>query len=281
MVDFGFHVSIAGSVDLAVDRAIELECDAFQIFSRNPRSWAFKELKEEEAEAFREKRRKSGIKHSCSHMPYILNLASPNDEVYHRSVASLIIELERCAILELPMIVTHVGSHLGEGTDMGINRVVKALDKAFESHESDKMVLLEMGPGSKNSVGSTFEELRQIIDSVSKPNRVGICFDTCHTFVSGYELRTEKGLSETLEKFDSIIGLDRICLVHLNDSVGKIASGNDHHEHIGMGQIGLKGMELIVNSKLSRVPMIMETPIDERRGDSQNMSIVRNLVKPV
>ncbi|MGD2201367.1 MAG: deoxyribonuclease IV [Candidatus Bathyarchaeota archaeon] len=278
MVGFGFHVSIAGSIDMAVDRAVELGCDTFQIFSRNPRSWATREFREGEVEAFREKRELSGLDPAFCHMPYILNLASPHDGVYRRSVDSLKTGLVRCSALGLPMLVTHVGSHMGAGVEVGVGRVVGALDEALGGDDSGVVVLLETGAGYRNGVGSTFEELRRILDGVVDGDRVGVCLDTCHVFVAGYELRTAEGLGGTVDAFDGAVGLDRLGLVHLNDSVGGFGSGRDRHEHIGLGEIGLEGFRLIVNSRLSRVGMIMETPVDGRRGDSGNLRVVRGLV---
>lgn len=278
---FGFHVSISDSIDMAVDRARELGCDAFQIFTRNPRSWATREFGEGEPEAFRAKRAEAGIDPVYGHMPYILNLASPERGVYERSVASLGTGLARCEALGIPMLVTHVGSHLGKGSELGVGRVVDALDTALGADDSGVVVLLETGPGSRNGVGSTFEEVGLILDGVVEGGRVGVCLDTCHVFVAGYELRTAEGLGETVDAFDGVVGLGRLGLVHLNDSVGELGSGRDRHEHLGLGEIGLGGLRLVVNSRLGRVPMIMETPVDERRGNPGNMVVARGLVGSV
>jgi deoxyribonuclease-4 len=277
MVKFGFHVSISDSIDMAVDRAQELGCDSFQIFTRNPRSWATKVLGEEEVEAFRAKRAEAGLDPVFGHMPYILNLASPEKGVYGRSVSSLGRGLRRCGALGIPMLVTHVGSHLGKGSESGVGRVVDAMDSALGEDDSGVMLLLETGPGSRNSVGSSFEEVGLILDRVSEGDRVGVCLDTCHVFVAGYELRTAEGLGETVDNFDASVGLDRLGMVHLNDSRGELGSGRDHHEHLGLGEIGLEGLRMVVNSRLGRVPMIMETPMDERRGNPGNMDVARGL----
>jgi deoxyribonuclease-4 len=277
MVKLGFHVSISDSIDMAVDRAQELRCDTFQIFTRNPRSWAMRELREGEPEAFRVKRAEAGISPVYGHMPYILNLASPDKGVYGRSVASLRTGLARCGALGIPMLVTHVGSHLGRGSEEGVDRVVRALDAALGGDDSGVVILLETGPGSRNSVGSSFEEVGLIIDRAAEGARVGVCLDTCHVFVAGYELRTTDGLEATIDAFDGAVGLDHLRLVHLNDSVGGFGSGRDHHEHLGLGEIGLGGLGLVVNSRLACVPMIMETPMDERRGNPGNMDVARGL----
>jgi len=277
MVKLGFHVSIEGGIDKAVDRALELRCDTFQIFTRNPRSWAYRALREGEAEAFREKRGMAGIDPVFGHMPYILNLASPSEEIYRRSVGSLSAELKRCSALGVPMLVTHVGSHMGSGLEEGIERVVGALNLTLEGDSSEVSILLENEPGSRNSVGSRFEEIRAILDGVDRRERVAVCLDTCHAFAAGFDLRTREGLGTMLELFKTDVGFDRLKLVHLNDSVGGLGTGVDHHEHIGLGEIGLKGFRLILRSRLAEAPMIMETPVDERRPDEENMRIAREL----
>jgi deoxyribonuclease-4 len=277
MVKLGFHVSISGGIDKAVDRAVELGCDTFQIFTRNPRSWASRALGESEAASFREKRRQSGIGLAFGHMPYILNLASPQDGVYLRSVESLSLGLERCHALGLPMLVTHIGSHLGSGSEKGANRVIGALNRVLDSDGTGVAILLENGSGSKNGVGSSFEELRLILDGVHRPEQAAVCLDTCHAFAAGFDVRTPEGLGGMLDSLAGTFGLDRLSLVHLNDSVGGLGSGKDHHEHLGLGEIGAEGLRLILRSRLAGLPMIMETPIDDRRDNAGNMRIAREL----
>lgn len=260
-----------------MDRALELGCDTFQIFTRNPRSWSSRPLRPGEAEAFKEKRRRSGIDPVFVHMPYILNLASPHDEVYRRSVGSLALELKRCAALSIPFLVTHLGSHLGAGAGGGVERVVDAINTVIGDLEGPAVILLENGSGSGNQIGSDFEELRLILDGVEDGGRVAVCLDTCHAFAAGYELRTPDGLDETLEAFEGAVGFEKLILVHLNDSLGGLGTGVDHHEHIGMGEIGEEGFRLILRSRLADVPMIMETPVDDRRSNDDNMRLVREL----
>lgn len=277
MVKLGFHVSILGTIDKAVDRASELGCDTFQIFTRSPRSWSYKSLSDEEVEAFREKKRCMVFDPVFAHMPYILNLASPDDVIHRRSVDSLAMELTRCAALEIPFLVTHIGSHLGSGADKGISRIINAVDTAFERSDVPVTVLLENGSGSGDRIGSKFEELRLILDGVDDEERVAACFDTCHAYVAGYELETCEGWMETYAAIEETLGFKRLKLVHLNDSVGDLGSGFDKHEHIGLGEIGVEGFKLILHSRLASLPMIMETPVDDRRSDADNMRKAREL----
>jgi deoxyribonuclease-4 len=282
MVRIGVHVSIAGSIDKAVDRAQEKGCDTFQIFSRNPRGWKIRTLSEPEINRFIEKVERSGIFPPVDHMPYLPNLAAPTDEVYEKSVATLSTELKRCNALKIPYLVTHLGSHRGYGKELGLQRIVDAINTAFRDVAVDEsnsvMLLLENTAGTKNSMGGTFEDIRRIMDRIERKERIGICFDTCHAFAAGYELRTEKSLNATLQHFDEVLGLDQLKLLHLNDAKGGLDSRLDRHEHIGLGYIGEDGFRVILNdARLKGLPMILETPVDDRRDDTGNLQKVREL----
>jgi len=273
----GFHVSIVGTIDEAVDRAVELGCTTFQIFTRNPRSWTAEKLKPEEIEAFIEKVNKFDLQPVFAHMPYLANLASPRQNVYSKSVETLKMELERCRVLRIPYLVTHLGSHLGAGRKKGLERIIRAIEEAYSSVNGEVMLLLENTAGTRNSVGGSFEDIRYIIDHLSRPELVGICFDTAHGYAAGYDLRTPAAVEKTIRIFDETVGLNNLRLVHLNDSRGDLGSHIDRHEHIGLGKIGEEGFKAILRSRLSRVPLIMETPIDDRRSDIENLLKVLEL----
>jgi deoxyribonuclease-4 len=277
MVKVGVHVSIAGSLDLAVDRAKDAGCDVFQMFSRNPRGWGFQPLDLSVAETFRSKIRTTGLL-PVDHMPYLPNLASPKPDIYEKSVATLTSELHRCAVLGIPYLVTHLGHHLGDGIAGGRARVIQAINTALGDADSATMLLLENTAGEKNSVGSSFEHIRGILDGIEKKDRVGICFDTCHAFAAGYELRTDEGIAETLGQLDDALGLNNLRLIHLNDTKGDRGSGLDRHEHIGLGFIGEEGFRRILHNRIfSRLPLICETPVDDRRDDRGNIEAVWEL----
>ncbi|MGP8045128.1 MAG: deoxyribonuclease IV, partial [Methanoregula sp.] len=245
-VKVGVHVSIAGSIDLAVDRAKDAGCDVFQMFSRNPRGWGFRPLTDADCTLFRQKITTTGLL-PVDHMPYLPNLASPKSDIWEKSVQTLQAELDRCGRLGIPCLVTHLGHHLGDGIAGGRARVIKAVNMALESPDSNVMLLLENTAGEKNSVGSSFEHIQGIIDGIEKSNRIGICFDTCHAFAAGYELRTEAGLAATLAQLDETVGIDRLKVIHANDTKGDLGSGLDRHEHIGMGFIGEDGFRRILH----------------------------------
>jgi deoxyribonuclease-4 len=280
MIRVGVHVSIAGSIDKAVDRAQEKGCDTFQIFTRNPRGWKIKKLTETDTGRFVEKVERSGIFPPVDHMPYLPNLAAPTDDVYKKSVPALIEELKRCDALKIPYLVTHLGSHRGYGKAEGLRRIVDAINTAFSEVVigDGVMLLLENTAGTKNSMGGTFEDIRHIMDRIGHKERIGICFDTCHAFAAGYELRTEKSLNATMQHFDGVIGLEHLKLIHLNDAKAGLNSRLDRHEHIGLGYIGEDGFRVILNdARIKELPMILETPVDNRRGDSENIQKVREL----
>ncbi|PVX27557.1 MAG: endonuclease [Candidatus Bathyarchaeum sp.] len=273
----GFHMSIHGSVDMAADRAKELRCNTFQIFTRSPRQWYTSKIPPETAEAFASKVKKFEIEPVFAHMPYLPNLASPRDEVYEKSVKTLTVELERCSQLKIPYLVTHLGSHLGEGMEKGFTRLIGGINKALKDAENEVMLLLENTAGTRNSMGSSLEDIQHIMENMSKPERVGICFDTSHAFAAGYDLRTEETVEETIKKIEQVIGFEKLKLVHLNDSKGDFNCKKDRHEHIGLGKIGEEGFRSILTSKLGKLPMVMETPIDIRRTNVGNLEKVKEL----
>ncbi|HEX7031466.1 MAG TPA: deoxyribonuclease IV [Nitrososphaera sp.] len=279
----GFHVSIAGGIANSVDNAKKIGCTAFQIFSRNPRGWAAKPLKSDDVLLFKKKLASSGIdrRDVIVHMPYLPNLSGPDGEFYNKSVETLAGEMQRCNALDIPYLVIHLGSHMGKGQASGIDQLVKAIETAStKTREEGPMVLLENNAGQKNSVGGSFEELRTILDRLDDPKRFGVCLDTCHLFASGYDLRKKSDVDKTLEKFDTVVGLRNLKFIHLNDSKGALGSNLDRHEHIGLGMIGEEGLSAFLNHRAIRdLPVIMETPIDEKRGDKQNLKIVLGMVK--
>lgn len=274
------HVSIAGSIDRAVDNAVAIGCTAFQIFTRNPRGWAAKPLAAADINNFKEKLAQSKIDRfaTAAHMPYLPNLSSPEEDPFARSMNSLIDEIKRCSKLGIPYIVAHLGSHKGAGDKKGIEKLVIAFTKAAANTPENVMILLENTAGQKNSVGSDFEQLGSILSQLKPAKRFGICLDTCHAFAAGYDLRTDKATSDTLEKFDKAIGFEHLRILHLNDSKGELGCNTDRHEHIGLGHIGEKGLSSVIkyiNSK--KIPIILETPIDERRDDIGNLKKVKEL----
>ena len=278
-MQIGAHVSISGSLDLAVDNAVERECNAFQIFTRNPRSWFAKDLDPVQVKKFKEKLQKSRIDRmaTCAHMPYLPNLSSPDEDGYQKSIKSMTQEIERCHELGIPYLVTHLGSHKGSGEENGIRRLVGALNKVAETN-ADVIILLENTAGQKNSVGSDFTQLEEIFSKCKPPKKFGICLDTCHAFVAGYDLRTKEDVTKAIKKFDDSIGLKNLKILHLNDSKGELNSNRDRHDHIGLGAIGKEGLgEIVKIMNKNNIPIVLETPIDDIRDDFENISKAKSL----
>jgi deoxyribonuclease IV len=272
-MQIGVHISKSGTLDSWVDNAIERECSAFQVFTRSPRSWFAKELDLDEAKKFREKLEESDIDRmaTCAHMPYLPNLSTPEDEGYEKSKKSMIEEVRRCDELGIPYLVTHLGSHKGSGEENGIKRLTNALNEVAKI-KADVIILLENTAGQKNSVGSDFKQLAEIFSKCKPAKRFGICLDTCHAFVAGYDLRTKGAAKKTIKEFDDAIGLENLKILHLNDSKGELNSNLDRHNHIGLGEIGNEGLsEVVKTMNKNKIPIVLETPIDDTRDDFENI----------
>jgi len=276
-MQIGCHVSIAGSIDKSVDNAIARDCSAFQIFTRNPRGWNAKDLTEEDIAAFKSKLKSSEIDRfaTCAHMPYLPNLATPKNDGFEKSVKTLVNEVERCAELGIPYLVTHLGSHLGTGEEAGIKKLVEGLTKAGQT-KNDVMILLENTAGQKNSVGSDFKQLGEIFKQLKPAKKFGVCLDTCHAFVAGYDLRTDDKVKETFKEFDRHVGIENLKILHLNDARGEIGCNLDRHYHLGLGGIGEEGITSVVKfANKKKIPIILETPIDDDRDDFENVKIAK------
>ena len=279
-MQIGCHVSISGSIDKSVDNAVERNCSAFQIFTRSPRSWHAKDLTKEDIDAFKSKLKSSKIDRfaTCAHMPYLPNLATPKNDGFEKSVNTLISEVERCAQLGIPYLVTHLGSHLGTGEEAGIKKLVEGLTKAGQT-KNDVIILLENTAGQKNSVGSDFKQLGEIFKQLKPGKKFGVCLDTCHAFVAGYDLRTADKVKETFKEFDKHVGIENLKILHLNDARGEIGCNLDRHYHLGLGGIGEEGITSVVkfvNKK--KIPIILETPIVDDRDDFENVKIAKGYV---
>jgi deoxyribonuclease-4 len=278
-VRLGFHVSISGGFSLAVQRAHELGCSTMQIFSRNPRGWTVKPLDKADIAEFKRLREQYDVGPVFIHTNYLINLASPKPDLYERSIEQFVIDLERTEHLGAEYLVTHLGSASGQEPAWMIERVANALNIAMKLHKPQAMILLENTAGEKGDVGYTFEQVNEVIARLNSTEKIGICYDTCHGFAAGYDIRTKQGVDAIANKIDSTVGLDRLKGMHLNDCLRDFDSHVDRHWHIGEGKIGEEGFKAIVNHKAFRhVPMIMETPKESEEDDPRNMKKVRSLV---
>lgn len=279
---FGAHESISGGVYTAIERGKTATCDTIQIFNKSNAQWRAAKLKDDELKKYFDLQKETGITVSTSHASYLINLASPNPELEKKSFDGIKLEMERCEILKIPTLVFHPGSHVGEGEEKGMKQISKNINKLFDSLKNNNVILLlEVTAGQGSNLGYKFEQIAYMIDKVENKEKVGVCFDTCHVFASGYPLADPADYKKTMKAFDDIIGIDKIKILHMNDSKGALGSKKDRHEHIGKGAIGLEGFRNIVNDKrLAKIPKILETPKEEDlKDDIENLKILRSLVK--
>ncbi len=278
MVRIGVHVSIAGHIYESLERAHGLGCNTMQIFSRNPRGWQVPALEGSDVAEFRRLKQKYDIDPVAVHIPYIINLATPDENLYARSIDAYIEDVKRSDALGAEYFVTHLGSHVGSGEDKGIARFSKALKEIASRARPKTMILLENTAGSGDSIGYRFEHLKRIIEFQDHPERIGVCLDTAHTFAAGYDIRSKAGLEATLKSFDKLLGLGRIRVVHFNDSLSMFDSHVDRHQHIGKGNIGLAGLRRIIrHPKLKNAAFIMETPKETDKDDKRNIAVAKKM----
>ncbi len=276
----GVHVSIAGHIYESLERARALGCNTMQVFSRNPRGWQASKLERASVDEFRRLKAKYAITPVVVHIPYLINLATPDDGLYRRSIKAYIEDVERADALGAEYFVTHLGSHVGSGEENGIARFAAALKAITKDARPRTMILLENTAGSGDSIGYKFEHLKQIIDEQGRHSNIGVCLDTAHTFEAGYDIKTKAGLEGTLKEFDALMGLELIKVVHFNDSLSPCGSRVDRHQHIGKGKLGLEAMGRILNHpRLKGAAFIMETPKKTDRDDKMNMAAIKRMLK--
>jgi len=280
---FGAHMSISGGLHKAFGHGERAGCDTIQIFSKNQQQWRGKPLSEQDIALFLAEQQRTGFEPLIVHDSYLINLASPKDELWEKSIAAFADELERCAALGIPYLVTHPGAHVGSGEEVGLSREADALNRLFEAGTGGAtMVLLETTAGQGTCLGHRFEHLATLIELIGQDERIGICVDTCHLLAAGYDIRTPEACAATFVEFDRMIGLERIKAFHVNDSQKDLGSRIDRHTHIGEGFVGLEGFRAIVNDpRFAQIPMILETPKgDDLAEDIANLAKLRGLLNP-
>jgi len=275
----GAHVSISGGVEKSPLRGEELGCDSIQIFSKNQRQWKSPPISDDVAKIFKKTLKNSKVKQVVIHDSYLINLASPNPESLKKSQEAFLDEMDRADKLGVPYLVFHPGSHMKSGEKAGIRQIAESLNSILRRQLDGKvMLLLETTAGQGDHIGYSFEQLAEIISLIDKKERIGICYDTAHTFEAGYDIRTEETYQQTFEKFDRVLGLNLLRVFHINDSKTDLGSRVDRHENIGRGYLGVEPFRFLVNDqRFQNHPMILETP----GGDQfykENLELLRSLI---
>lgn len=279
----GAHMSIAGGYYKAVEAAARLSMSTCQIFTKNNNQWRAKDIAPDEVAAFKDALARLGITHPISHDSYLINLAAPDDELWQKSIAAFVVELQRAEQLGIPYVVTHPGSFTSASEAVGLKRIVAALDEVHKQTAGvQAQCLLENTAGQGTNLGNRFEHLAAIIAGVKHPERLGVCIDTCHTYAAGYPLAERQEYDDTFGELDRIVGLDRVRAFHLNDSKKELGSRVDRHEHIGEGHVGIDAFRHLMNDpRFRHIPMYLETPKGERDGedlDTINLRTLREMV---
>lgn len=278
----GFHISIAGGLSRVIPRALKTGCETIQFFSRNPRAWKDSSLNPEEIKKFQDALFQTPIFPLFLHTPYLLNLASTDEELYARSINYLSEELQQAERLGAQFVIVHGGNKLKIEETEAVANVARAINAAFARVSNSVKLLLENTAGQGTEIGYKFYQFQLILNQVEHRDRIGICLDTAHAFTAGYYLSTAKGLGQMLDEFDALIGLNKLTLLHLNDSKTPFDSRKDRHWHIGQGEIGLSGFSTIINHPaFSHLPGIIETPRKSDADDIRNMKVMRSLIKNI
>lgn len=274
----GAHISTKGGLHTVFERAAEIDASALALFAKNSNQWKGKEMTDDDVMLFTGKRTVGPI---LTHASYLINLATTNPDFHRKSIEAMIDELDRAERLGIHAVVLHPGAHLGAGVDAGIEQIARSLDRIHAAIPEHKVVtLLETAAGQGSCLGCTFEELGRIIALVDDKARVGVCFDTCHVFASGYELRNRDDYERTIDALDRHVGTTNVGAFHLNDSKKPLGSRVDRHEHIGEGEIGVEAFRFLVNDERFRgIPKLLETPKPvEHESDKKNLSLLRSLL---
>lgn len=276
----GAHMSIAGGVHTAIERACSIGCTAMQMFVKNNMQWFARPLVRAEIRAFLDHVQRAELRSVFAHANYLINLAATNPQFHANSLRALSEELVRADQLELPFLVMHPGAHLGAGEEAGLEKIVDSINRVFRKIPRVKTRLaLETTAGQGSCLGHTFEQLAFVIKNVREPERLRVCLDTAHVFAAGYDIGIEAGTKKTFRELDRVIGLDRLAAIHVNDSKTPRGSRVDRHEHIGKGRIGLDAFRFIMRDRrLRKVPKVLETPKGkELREDVVNLTTLRQL----
>jgi deoxyribonuclease IV len=277
----GAHMSIAGGVHMAIERACSIKCHAMQMFVKNNMQWFARPLTPDQIRAFLEHRQRGELLSIFAHANYLINLATTNQQFHANSLRALSEELTRADQLKLPFLVLHPGAHLGAGEEAGLKKIAASIDKVLRKLPKLKTrIALETTAGQGSCLGHTFEQIAFIFDNVREPQRLCVCLDTAHVFAAGYDIASEAAIKKTFREFDRTIGLERLVAIHVNDSKTVRGSRVDRHEHIGKGKIGLAAFRFIIRDRrFGNIPKVLETPKGkDLHEDVENLKTLRELL---
>ncbi len=279
MAILGAHMSMAGGYYKAVETASRCGCDCVQLFTKNNNQWRAKEITDADVERFRSALKELGIKHLISHDSYLINMASPDKVLWKKSIDAFVIELQRAEQLGIPYVVAHPGAYTTSSESRGLRAIIRALNEVHKQTRGiEAKCLLETTAGQGSNLGWQFEHLATVLDGVKDPERLGVCFDTCHVFAAGYAMETEKEFKATMRQFNQTVGVKQIRAFHMNDSKAKFGSRVDRHAKIGAGEMGIEPFRHLMNDRrFRRVPMYLETPKGEENGEELDVINLRTL----
>ncbi len=280
----GAHMSIAGGYYKAVDAAAAVDMNVVQLFCKNNNQWRAKTITDKDVSLFQDALAKHNVGAPLCHASYLINIASPKDELWEKSIEALKVELERCETLGIPNLVFHPGAYVDSSLEEGIDRIIQAIDRVHaDLPDCPVTLLLETTAGQGSCIGHKFEHLQSILVGVKEGERVAVCLDTCHIFAAGYPISEEKDFKATFKDFNKLIGFDKLRAIHLNDSKKELGSRVDRHDHIGEGKIGVEAFRHMLNDRrFKKIPMYLETPKGEEDGvlhDAKNLATLRSLIQ--
>ena len=274
----GAHIPSAGMLGNSIRNGSKMGCTAIQVFTSSPQQWKSKPVTDEVAADFKVAIRETGITEIVSHDSYLINLCAPDLAKREQSIEGIKSEIERCAKYGIRFVVSHMGSHVGQGEEAGLAGVVESTRRVLDETPDSVTICMETTAGQGTALMAKFEQLAHLIEQLNDHPRLAVCLDTCHVFVAGYDIRTEETFTHTFAEFDRIIGFDKLKVVHCNDSKKGLGSRVDRHDNIGQGEIGLEAFRLLVNdSRFDQIPILLETPTDNE-GHERDLATLKSLI---
>lgn len=277
MALLGAHMKTSKGVGNALRDGFAIGAEAVQVFTSSPQMWRQSSVTPEKVADYKKAVGETGITQVISHDSYLVNLCAPEPDIRQKSLETLKQEILRCALYGIPYVVSHMGAHKGQGEEAGIEVIVEAAKEILEETPEEVILLMETTAGSGSALGATFEQLAAVLEGAGRPDRLGVCVDTCHIFVAGYDIRTRDGYEMVFEHFDNTIGLDRLRAFHLNDSKKGLGSHVDRHENIGEGTLGLDPFRFLVNDpRFAAIPMTLETEVEQHARNLETLRTLRS-----